>query len=131
MLFSSPFSVFGASDASGDEANVPPGADHCRRTQLHPPVFNILSDRRGGRTAWSCTVTIPGQRLVQARFWYDGQYVSNAKEDAAEVALQQLTGGGPSMAPRGGSNGIMGGMGMDGGMGGGPQGRGWSGRMAV
>ena len=94
-------------------------------------MFNILSDRRGGRTAWSATVTIPGQRLVQARFWYDGQYVSNAKEDAAEVALQQLTGGGPgagsgpSMAPRGASNGIMGGMG------GGAQGRGWQGRMAV
>lgn len=93
-------------------------------------MFNILSDRRGGRTAWSCTVTIPGQRLVQARFWYDGQYVSNAKEDAAEVALQQLTGGGPGAAsgpstmPRGGSNGIMGGMGMEGG-------RGWAGRMAV
>lgn len=100
-------------------------------------MFTILSDRRGGRTAWSCTVTIPGQRLVQARFWYDGQYVSNAKEDAAEVALQHLTGGGPgagsgsSGGPRGGgSNGIMGGMGMDG-LGGGGQGRGWAGRMAV
>lgn len=82
-------------------------------------------------------MTIPGQRLVQARFWYDGQYVSNAKEDAAEVALQQLTGGGPgggsvpSVVPRGGGSGIMGGMGMDGGMGGGAQGRGWPGRMAV
>jgi hypothetical protein len=109
--------------------------DHCRRAQLHPPVFNILSDRRGGRTAWSCTVTIPGQRLVQARFWYDGQYVSNAKEDAAEVALQQLTGGGPgsSNVPRSGSNGMLAGMAMGGvdGMGGSAQGRGWAGRMMV
>ena len=30
--------------------------------------------------------------MVNARFWYDGQYVNNAKEDAAEVALQQLMG---------------------------------------
>jgi len=25
---------------------------------------------------------------VHARFWYDGQYVNNAREDAAERALQ-------------------------------------------
>lgn len=55
------------------------------------PIFNIVSDRRGGRTAWSSTVTISGQHIIQARYWYDGQYVNNAKEDAAEVALQQLT----------------------------------------
>ena len=29
-------------------------------------------------------------RYVPARYWYDGQYVNNAREDAAEVALQQL-----------------------------------------
>ncbi|KAI9678853.1 MAG: hypothetical protein M1817_005913 [Caeruleum heppii] len=56
---------------------------------MPPPIFNIVSDRRGGRTAWSSTVTIEGQS-IQARYWYDGQYVHNAKEDAAEVALQQL-----------------------------------------
>ena len=67
-------------------------SDHCRRSQLHPPVFNIVSDRRGGRTAWSSTVTIRGNQTIHARFWYDGQYVNNAKEDAAEVALQTLTG---------------------------------------
>ncbi|KAI9806038.1 MAG: hypothetical protein M1833_004445 [Piccolia ochrophora] len=44
---------------------------------------------QGGRTAWSSTVTIEGQSIA-ARYWYDGQYVNNAKEDAAEVALQQL-----------------------------------------
>lgn len=64
--------------------------DHCRNFQLSPPIFSIVSDRRGGRTAWSSTVTISGHHVIQARYWYDGQYVNNAKEDAAEVALQQL-----------------------------------------
>ncbi|KAI9817997.1 MAG: hypothetical protein M1832_004518 [Thelocarpon impressellum] len=63
--------------------------EHCRAAQMHPPVFSIVSDRRGGRTAWSSTVTIEGQ-IIAARYWYDGQYVHNAKEDAAEVALQTL-----------------------------------------
>lgn len=27
---------------------------------------------------------------VPARYWYDGQYVYNAKEDAAHVALERL-----------------------------------------
>lgn len=31
-----------------------------------------------------------GSSKVTARFWYDGQFVNNAKEDAAEVALTQL-----------------------------------------
>jgi len=39
----------------------------------------------GGRTAWSATVTINGKNIA-ARMWYDGQYLNNAKEDAAEVA---------------------------------------------
>ncbi|KAJ5175380.1 uncharacterized protein N7482_001257 [Penicillium canariense] len=63
--------------------------EHCRRTKLPPPVFNIVSDRRGGRTAWSSTVTVQGQNIA-ARYWYDGQYINNAKEDAAEVALKSL-----------------------------------------
>lgn len=29
-----------------------------------------------------------GAQTIQARFWYDGQYVNNAREDAAERALQ-------------------------------------------
>lgn len=54
----------------------------------------------GGRTAWSATVTVQGQNL-SARYWYDGQYLNNAKEDAAEVACTRLrspsiTGAGPS-----------------------------------
>lgn len=27
---------------------------------------------------------------IPARFWYDGQYVNQAKEDAAEVAMERL-----------------------------------------
>jgi len=67
----------------------------CREAQIHPPVFQIVSDRRGGRTAWSSTVTVHGQNIA-ARYWYDGQYVNNAKEDAAEVALKHLSGSSPS-----------------------------------
>ncbi|KAI9822096.1 MAG: hypothetical protein M1826_000556 [Phylliscum demangeonii] len=63
--------------------------EHCRAAQLSPPVWNIISDRRGGRTAWSSTVTV-GNQNIPARYWYDGQYLHNAKEDAAEVALQKL-----------------------------------------
>lgn len=44
---------------------------------------------KGGRTAWSSTVTIQGQTFT-ARYFYDGQYIDNAKEDAAEVALTVL-----------------------------------------
>ncbi|KAJ5045615.1 hypothetical protein EN45_030330 [Penicillium chrysogenum] len=114
--------------------------DHCTRNKQSPPVFNIVSDRRGtypisnpppppqspstvfqaaepdyfvfpliprfnthgysvplstamclvgGRTAWSSTVTVQGQNIA-ARYWYDGQFINNAREDAAEVALKTL-----------------------------------------
>jgi len=63
--------------------------DICRRAKSQPPIFNIVSDRRGGRTAWSSTVTVQG-RNIAARYWYDGDYINNAKEDAAEVAVMQL-----------------------------------------
>jgi hypothetical protein len=36
-------------------------------------------------------VIVQGQNIA-ARYWYDGQYVNNAKEDAAEVALKRLSG---------------------------------------
>ena len=44
---------------------------------------------QGAETAWSCTVQIQGQ-MFPARFWYDGQYVNSAREDAAQVALQRM-----------------------------------------
>ncbi|KYG39966.1 hypothetical protein M433DRAFT_45381, partial [Acidomyces richmondensis BFW] len=59
----------------------------CRSQGMRTPTFQVMSDRRGGRTAWSCIVQA-GQHSVQARFWYDGQFVNNAREDAAERALQ-------------------------------------------
>jgi hypothetical protein len=60
-------------------------------------AYNVhwLIDLTGGRTAWSSTVTVQGQAIA-ARYWYDGQYVNNAKEDAAEVALKHLSGSAPS-----------------------------------
>lgn len=87
--------------------------DACREAQIMPPVFQIVSDRRGtltlprigvsmqansppgGRTAWSSRVTIQGRTLA-ARFWYDGKNLNNAKEDAAEMALNYLAGSNPS-----------------------------------
>ncbi|KAL1865095.1 hypothetical protein VTK73DRAFT_5505 [Phialemonium thermophilum] len=61
----------------------------CREFQIAAPIFQIVSDRRGGRTAWSSRVTVHGS-VHQARFWYDGKNLHNAKEDAAEVAYNWL-----------------------------------------
>ncbi|SMQ50986.1 unnamed protein product [Zymoseptoria tritici ST99CH_1A5] len=61
----------------------------CREQNVRTPNYQVISDRRGGRTAWSCVVTVQGANFP-ARFWYDGQYVNNAREDAAEKALQTL-----------------------------------------
>ncbi|CRK22193.1 hypothetical protein HYQ45_011948 [Verticillium longisporum] len=69
--------------------------DACREANIMPPVFQIVSDRRGGRTAWSSRVTVHG-RTHSARFWYDGKNLNNAKEDAAELALNYLTTSNPS-----------------------------------
>ncbi|AEO64319.1 uncharacterized protein THITE_62987, partial [Thermothielavioides terrestris NRRL 8126] len=63
--------------------------DACREWNIAAPVFQIVSDRRGGRTAWSSMVTVNGA-VHAARFWYDGKNLNNAKEDAAEVALGWL-----------------------------------------
>jgi hypothetical protein len=54
----------------------------------------------GGRTAWSSTVTVSGQN-ISARYWYDGQYLHNAKEDAAEVALKVLGNSNPASPVQG------------------------------
>ena len=45
----------------------------------------------GGRTAWSCVVNVQGQQFP-ARFWYDGAYMDQAREDASEMALRNMTG---------------------------------------
>ncbi|KAK4201581.1 hypothetical protein QBC40DRAFT_59935 [Triangularia verruculosa] len=64
----------------------------CLDLGVQAPVFQVVSDRRGGRTAWSSRVTVHGS-TISARFWYDGKNLNNAKEDAAEVALTWLNGG--------------------------------------
>ncbi|OAQ99056.1 hypothetical protein LLEC1_02874 [Akanthomyces lecanii] len=74
----------------------------CRAAQLVPPKFQIVSDRRataiGGRTAWSSTVEVQGHH-VNARFWYDGRNLNNAKEDAAECAVNWLTSNSSNSTP--------------------------------
>ncbi|CAI6337437.1 unnamed protein product [Periconia digitata] len=65
--------------------------EHCIVRSLGQPMWQDISDRRGGRTAWSSVVAIQGN-TYQARFWYDGAYVEQAREDAAEVALRNITG---------------------------------------
>ncbi|KAI1267939.1 hypothetical protein F5Y18DRAFT_424244 [Xylariaceae sp. FL1019] len=61
----------------------------CREYQIHPPDYQLVSDRRGGRTAWSSVVVVYGKR-IEARYWYDGNNLNNAREDAAEAALTWL-----------------------------------------
>lgn len=75
--------------------NEPPGTwqqmldEYCMAQYSASPIYNIISDRRGGRTAWSCVLSVAGHTFA-ARYWYDGHYMHNAKEDAAEVALRIL-----------------------------------------
>ncbi|OHW89551.1 hypothetical protein CSPAE12_11866, partial [Colletotrichum incanum] len=69
--------------------------DACREAHIRPPVFQFVSEMREGRTAWSSRVTVREQ-THSARFWYDGNNMNNAKEDAAEMALNHLTGPGSS-----------------------------------
>ncbi|KAI4860891.1 hypothetical protein F4820DRAFT_452466 [Hypoxylon rubiginosum] len=64
-------------------------SDVCRQNQIQAPHYQIVSDRRGGRTAWSSVVNVYGRR-IDARYWYDGRNITNAKEDAAEAALNWL-----------------------------------------
>lgn len=61
----------------------------CYAHDLQVPTFQIISDMRGKRTAWSCIITI-NDRQVAARFWYDGEHIDNSREDAAEKALQMF-----------------------------------------
>lgn len=81
--------------------------DYCSTTSRPSPTYNISSDRRGKRTAWSCTVDVPNGPKVPALYWYDGQHVNGAKEDAAEQAcllISRERGAVPCKAV-GGSNG--------------------------
>lgn len=46
----------------------------------------------GGRTAWTTLVIIKPILCIWAKFSYEVTYVNNAREDAAECALQHLRG---------------------------------------
>ncbi|KAJ8113175.1 hypothetical protein OPT61_g4628 [Boeremia exigua] len=65
--------------------------EHCQVKKLGEIMYQDISDRRGGRTAWSTIAVVNGMHY-QARFWYDGTRMDQAREDAAEIALRQLTG---------------------------------------
>ncbi|KAH8666328.1 hypothetical protein BX600DRAFT_269703 [Xylariales sp. PMI_506] len=69
--------------------------EFCREYGYANPTFQLVSDRRGGRTAWSSIVTVCNQR-IEARYWYDGKNTNNAKEDAAEAALIWMSGSSPA-----------------------------------
>ncbi|ORY10345.1 hypothetical protein BCR34DRAFT_602190 [Clohesyomyces aquaticus] len=63
--------------------------EHCNQQGLPEPTWQDVSDRRGGRTAWSSIAVVNGV-AYSARFWYDGAYVEQAREDAAERALATI-----------------------------------------
>ncbi|KAF1960624.1 hypothetical protein CC80DRAFT_488919 [Byssothecium circinans] len=65
--------------------------EHCSVRGFGEPVWQDVSDRRGGRTAWSSIVSVQGNQYP-ARFFYDGAYMEQAREDAAEMALRTITG---------------------------------------
>ncbi|KAH7185823.1 uncharacterized protein B0J16DRAFT_142139 [Fusarium flagelliforme] len=71
----------------------------CHSHRIQRPIFEMFSDRRGGRTAWSSAVTVHG-KTHSSRFWYDGKNINNAKEDAAECAVKYLTGSETSSPPQ-------------------------------
>ncbi|KAH3952009.1 hypothetical protein HBH53_051820 [Parastagonospora nodorum] len=66
-------------------------SEHCTVRGFSNPSYQTVSDRRGGRTAWSSIACINGV-TYPAKFWYDGEYVEQSKHDAAESALRILTG---------------------------------------
>ncbi|KAG6019501.1 hypothetical protein E4U41_003196 [Claviceps citrina] len=89
-----PSTAYSSSGSSGSRGSIACSwqerlEEFCRDAQLMPPIFQIVSDRRGGRTAWSSRVTVYGQTLA-ARYWYDGKNLNNAREDAAECAINWL-----------------------------------------
>lgn len=96
-----------ASHAYDEPAILTVLTEHCQVKNLGEVMYQDVSDRRGtslpgikrlipntrigGRTAWSTIAVVNGMHYP-ARFWYDGARIEQAKEDAAEIALRQLTG---------------------------------------
>lgn len=63
--------------------------EYTQRNGLPRPTYTIASDKRGGKTAWGCTVEI-GNGTFPADYWYSEDYVHSAREVAASVALKYL-----------------------------------------
>lgn len=66
-----------------------------RRARAPAPLLLGLETKdeatqTGRRTAWSSAVVVGGI-TYQARYFYHGDFIDNAREDAAEVALRALS----------------------------------------
>ncbi|KAF2752629.1 hypothetical protein EJ05DRAFT_270804 [Pseudovirgaria hyperparasitica] len=61
----------------------------CFNWGLPSPRWYRCSEQRGRRTAWSSLVGI-GRFAFSCRFWFDVNYIKNADDDAAELALGYL-----------------------------------------
>ncbi|KAF2746389.1 hypothetical protein M011DRAFT_468860 [Sporormia fimetaria CBS 119925] len=64
---------------------------HCAVRGLPEPRLQDVSDRRGGRTAWTCRAEFNGT-VINALYHYELQRLEQAREDAAEQAVRYLTG---------------------------------------
>lgn len=84
------FQEFNLEAHSVQRPGVSPSTSHRPSFSCSHRYFGVsYLTRLGGRTAWSSTVEVNGAKH-QARYWYDGTWINNAREDAAEVALQHL-----------------------------------------
>ena len=61
----------------------------CLQRDIDLPPYSMLTETKGGRPAYSCIVTVKGVQF-HARNWYTASHQKQAREDAAEVALQTL-----------------------------------------
>lgn len=64
-------------------------ADSFKAKPIQRVQLTDLCSVTGGRTAWSSRVIVHG-KTVEARYWYDGKNLNNAREDAAECAVTWL-----------------------------------------
>lgn len=60
----------------------------CVNNGLTLPSIQLLSNRRGGRTAWTAYLDFEGQR-IEAGYWYDRGEVDKAREEVAYGVLQR------------------------------------------
>jgi hypothetical protein len=55
-------------------------------------MYQLYSSHRLTSYPQLRSVTTVQGNQYQARFWYDGDYIAQAREDSAEMALRHLTG---------------------------------------